>query len=235
LFVTEIKKRSKAVRKMLIVFMVISNFLLIAAVVLAFTNIDLQFINTSSFVDKILSWLIFLLVMFLSLVVLCLGVYSIIHFWTPGNGFIVMLLTCLCGFLIFALPMEVINKYFDSIRHTPFPVLFYIFFAVFFILDFAIIALFLQGDKKRLPVPVLIKKMFPAITVMIVLSAFITVYGYSAVLYLQAEGIDALAKVFVTIGNVVYFLVFLIAPLVGLVNFYLSDAESQNTAEKPAV
>ena len=221
-------------RKILIAFILISNLLVIASVVLAFTDINFRFINTSSFADKLFSWLVFMLIMFLILVVLCICVYCVVHFWEPGNAFIVILLTALGGFLVFALPMEVINKYFDCIGTTPLPVLFYVFFAVFFVLDLLIAGFLLLGAKNPLTMSAMIKKITPALAALIVLSAFITVYGYSAILYLQAEGIDAAAKVFVTIGNVIYCLVFLIVPLVGIANFYVADEKSQESAEKPA-
>jgi hypothetical protein len=213
-------------RKMFIAFIVISNLLVIASVVLAFTDINFRFINTSSFTDKLFSWLVFMLIMFLALVVLCICVYCVVHFWEPGNAFIVILLTALGGFLVFALPAEVIDKYFDGIGTTPLPVLFYVFFAVFFSLDLLIVGFLLLGAKNPLTMSAIILKLIPALAAMIVLSLFITVYGYSAILYLQAQGIDATAKVFVTIGNVIYFLVFLIVPMVGMANFYVSDKES---------
>jgi hypothetical protein len=208
-------------RKMLIAFIVISNLLVIAAVVLAFTNIEFHFINTSSFVDKLFSWLVFMLVMFLALVVLCICVYCVIHFWEPGNAFIVIFLTALGGFLVLALPMEVIQKYFDVINQTSFPTLFYVFFAVFFCLDFFIVAILSLGDERRLSVSFMLMRTIPLIAPIIILSAFITVYGYSAILYLQDEAIDITSKVFVTIANVIYFFVFLIVPLVVITKFYL--------------
>jgi hypothetical protein len=118
--------------------------------------------------------------------------------------------------------MEVIQKYFDIINQTSFPTLFYVFFAVFFSLDFLIVAILLLGDERRLSISAIVIRIIPIITAIIILSAFITVYGYSAILYLQDEAIDITSKVFVTIANVIYFLVFLIVPLVGITKFYLS-------------
>jgi hypothetical protein len=61
-------------RKMMVILFVISNLLVAASIVLAFINIEFNFINTSSFVDKMLSWLVFMLFIFLVLVVVCIWV-----------------------------------------------------------------------------------------------------------------------------------------------------------------
>jgi hypothetical protein len=210
-------------KKLVTILIIISNLFVITSIVLA--CFDIQFItrNTSSFFDKMIIWLIYLVFIFISLTVFCIWVYANIHFWKPGNAVIVILLTTLCLFLIFALPMEILNMYFGVMGKNPFPVLFYVFFALFFVLDFVIMFFILKKKKKQAAVSSMIIKSIPMVSTIVILSAFLTVYGDAAIFYLQVDKIALWIKILVTIGSIIYFLIFLIAPLVGIVNFYLLE------------